>query len=507
MLSDENDCSIRDGGQSYFAFQIYQPGSTSAHHLPKPRRACATDPTDDCCASCGESVPASCQPELDDCDGPLDPLDDHINLRCFDQRRRFGIDFLHSVERYSDGLSEDYVPDRNGELVPNPIFSDLDPDDDLTGPRAKSLVFLAGIVGVPWQDIARKNADDQPDLLAGLDPSGAPIGGFQTGVELATGNVWEILIGDPETYTAPSDPFMIESIEPRQGLNPLTGDTIEPPNARPLANSINGHEYDNPGRDDLQFACIFPIEPRDCEQLPIAPSCECVGNAISNRSPLCQDPLTGEYGTVQHYAQSRPAVRQLQVIQAMGGQGLVGSVCVKQIDDELALDFGYRPAVSALGDRLRQSLGNTYCLSQPLPTTGDASGQAACTLIEARATEPGECNCDAAARSALTDDNLDDVHAIKDSTPEATWNCFCGVLQAAGTDLAACQSSTDAVVVNATFGHAVNAWCYVDTAVEPPIGSASLTEACAPEERALRFAGDTAPVPGASAFLVCGSSS
>src|SRR5690606_4939804 len=38
MLADENDCSIRDGGQFYFAAQIHQPGSGGTqYHLPPPR--------------------------------------------------------------------------------------------------------------------------------------------------------------------------------------------------------------------------------------------------------------------------------------------------------------------------------------------------------------------------------------------------------------------------------------------------------------------------------------
>ena len=47
------------------------------------------------------------------------------------------------------------------------------------------LVFLAGIVGVPWQDIARKDAQGKPDLLGGLDSNRKPVGGFMSARELS----------------------------------------------------------------------------------------------------------------------------------------------------------------------------------------------------------------------------------------------------------------------------------------------------------------------------------
>ena len=56
--------------------------------------------------------------------------------------------------------------DRHGNVVANPVFSDLNPNDQTTHIRGSSLVYVAGIVGVPWQDIARRNAGGQPDLLA-----------------------------------------------------------------------------------------------------------------------------------------------------------------------------------------------------------------------------------------------------------------------------------------------------------------------------------------------------
>ena len=77
---------------------------------------------------------------------------DSLNLRCFDQKRRFGVDFLYPIERYVEGLTQSRSRNRAGELVQNPLYSDLQTGTAIA--RDVSLVFLAGIIGVPWQDSA-----------------------------------------------------------------------------------------------------------------------------------------------------------------------------------------------------------------------------------------------------------------------------------------------------------------------------------------------------------------
>src|SRR6185503_21231985 len=93
--------------------------------------------------------------------GELLITEDQPNLRCFQQKRRYGVDFLYPVQRYIDGFTKLQVPNRRGEMVKNPIFSDLTcpPGVPCPAPRASSLVLVTGMVGVPWQDIA-VNPDD-----------------------------------------------------------------------------------------------------------------------------------------------------------------------------------------------------------------------------------------------------------------------------------------------------------------------------------------------------------
>ncbi|MBI4704975.1 MAG: hypothetical protein HY744_28040 [Deltaproteobacteria bacterium] len=351
MLTDENDCSIKDGGQNYFAAQIYAPGPQSApYHLPKPRAACAKDPNDPCCRSCGQAPGEGCDTSQDVCDGSLDPLDDGINLRCFDQKRRFGIDFLNPIDRYAAGLTSPVVPDRTGQTLPNPIFMDLDPGDDITNVRDAGLVLITGIVGVPWQDIARRNSQGQPDLLAGLNKKGKPVGGFQDAEELAENGTWDLILGDPANYVKPKDPLMWESIEPRQGTSPVTGEALAPPGAAKNANSINGHEH---GWDccALQYACVFDLgEPRDCTD-PMMVACDCADP--NNDNPLCQAD-DNSFGQIQYRAKAFPGLRELSLLKAVGAQAVVASICPRQAGDPEAADFGYRAAVAATLQRIEQ---------------------------------------------------------------------------------------------------------------------------------------------------------
>ena len=192
MLTDENDCSVDYAGTGYLATQFLVPETTEPYHLPRARAACQDDPSDPCCRSCNQEPGEGCDTSGDDC-SPPDPEADPINLRCFDQKRRFGVDFLYPVSRYSDALTARQVPNRVGDPVDNPM---------LVG-RPEGRVVLAGIVGVPWQDIARVNVGGEPDLSAGLDVLGNPVGGVMNSSELLAPrdsftNTWEIILGDPE---------------------------------------------------------------------------------------------------------------------------------------------------------------------------------------------------------------------------------------------------------------------------------------------------------------------
>jgi hypothetical protein len=257
MLTDENDCSIRDEAWGYMAADSRNDG-----FMWRSNSACTKDPNDVCCGPCVANAPAGCPSNKEDpvCKDHREYLpasEDDPNLRCLQNKRRFGYDFLYPTSRYVNGLTQSLVPNRAGAMVQNPLFA--------PGPNGKSrdkgLVYLAGIVGVPWQDIADDASRKGPGLR------------YLSAQELLETNSWQLLLGDPGSDVAPSDPFMRESVEPRSGNNPITGDAIVAASSmNPRENGINGHEQ-VPRGDDLQYACIFPLlEPLPCTE---AASCDC----------------------------------------------------------------------------------------------------------------------------------------------------------------------------------------------------------------------------------------
>jgi hypothetical protein len=349
VLSDENDCSTRDGGQ--FFFQRRQDITMGASS------ACARDPNDPCCHSCLQAPPEGCaaDPACLQLDAALDPP----NLRCFDQRRRFGIDFLQPIARYVNAFTMPWLCTSRDDLsmadcaepmvTPgveltsaaiaayepayerNPLFQSED------GNRGRSMVYFLGIVGVPTREVS----------------------------EDGTVN-WARVLGDGDTR--PANALMVESIYPRAGDASGT-EVMQPPGAGYLANSENGHEHLSSQGEDLQHACIFPLaEPRDCADFDAPPAlpgqpatamdrpfCDCSQTVVLDQNPLCQAP-DGGYSRIQRFGKAYPGLRHLAVTKEMGDNGAVGSICARNLTDPGASDYGYRASMQALLDRIRRSV-------------------------------------------------------------------------------------------------------------------------------------------------------
>jgi len=338
MLTDENDCSILDEGYGWLiphSAPIYR--STSV---------CATDPNDACCQSCGESMAHDgCPPIASDpaCQKgvTLPRSEDDLNLRCYKQKERFGFDLLYPTARYVSGFGDGKVPDRDGNLVPNPLFHRNGIDRD------RSLFTLAVVAGVPWQDIVT------PDSLSGSSLR------FMTTQELTSNKRWPVILGNPDQFVEPSDPFMRESIGDRTGKNPIIDAEIVPSTSEdPTANPINGHEQIATG-SDLQYACTFPLlAPRICDQqaLEQGVGCDCFEDDLVYNRPLCNPPGGGRATTTQYYGKAYPALRELSVVQQLGRRSVLGSICAANTQDTRREDYGYGPIVSALGNRLATTL-------------------------------------------------------------------------------------------------------------------------------------------------------
>jgi hypothetical protein len=301
---------------------------------------------------------------------------------------------------------------------------------------------------------------------------------------------------------------MVESIDPRNGLPPPAPgplpagwDSATPP--PPENPCYVGHEHTPPAtRDDLQYACIFQLpagSDRDCSTDPPPTACDCMDPA--NDNPLCQNTNTAG-GQTQYNAKAYPGIRELTLLKAASSQGIVGSVCPAQVTTATSSDYGYRPAIKTIVDRLKQALGG-QCLPRTL--TPDANGQVSCIILEASRTN-GACVCDGGmGRLDVGADRQQAVEAAKQDPLFLTagWDCFCEIQQLTGEALQVCQNdgTTDSPMVG---GQIVDGWCYVDATTAPPTGNPDIVASCPEtEQRIIRFVGDGKGQPGATLFITC----
>ena len=508
MLSDENDCSIRDDSAGWLV---------GAEGTLKPATSqCAANPNDPCCRYCDQTEPngppAGCAAVADDaaCKSPREPNSDSNNLRCFEQKRRFGFDLLYETSRYVDALTKTTLPLQStpGTFVKNPLF-----DGSTSGKanRDPSLVFLAGIVGVPWQDIA----DDASLSGPGLN--------YLTAKELTEKGRWRALLGDPSATPPlpPSDPFMIETSEARKGQNEIAHVSVSPASStNPRENPINGHERNIPDLDDLQYACTFPLKtPKTCSKDDT--NCDCSPNkdgdskaVVTENSPLCQG---GVNINTQTFAKAYPGTRELRVLQGLGDNAIVASICPKVIvaadPSKPAADpnYGYNPAVSAILERLKSKLTGK-CLPRTLKT--DDQGQVLCRVVEAQA-QANACDCGLPGRHEVASN---DIRRAVRSQLAQTNQCGTGPGQSSCSEWCMCEiepvDSTHIKACQAYEAGVPPGYCYIDD--QAKVGANASTAQAIEEQLALcptnsrhllRFVdSDPAhktPAPDAFTFIAC----
>ncbi len=576
VLTDENDCSAMDGGEYYgnSRFGWFLGNLQSSQPFSNASATCETNPNDICCYSCllpKEQVAAECQANYDascPANPPMDPQKDQPNARCVKNKQRFGLDLLYPTQRYVDGLTKIEVVDhQTGKLVPNPLLAGFartlsDGTVEEAIRRPDDFVFFAGIVGIPWQDLATEATRDAPNQLEFLNADA--LVSDEVEVDGVRRSRWDVILGtanlaaDSATCRAalqadgtydnarcgvapvpPLDPFMVESFAQRAGTNPITGDVIVPDFGNPEA-TINGHEFANTvggidNNDDLQYSCIFELEDsKDCTLDENAQSCDCTENDTDRNRPLCEPPSGGAAGTTQYYAKAYPATRVLQVLKDFGGNSIVGSICPKVTSgDPLAPGFGYNPAVKAIVDRLKEKLGGA-CLPREL-TIDEDTGEVPCTVVEAKvddaARPEANLNCQAVGRGEVSpeirtavEQQLADNSLCGDgATPCSLWR-MCEIQQLID------EPGEDAGVGSNCFfegdeyynggpGDGVEAgYCYIDPAKGPSAGgrgtdcSASSPENCsnpnvlqcpAASRRQLRFVGVNTPAENSVTFVAC----
>lgn len=521
IVSDHDDCSVVADGP-------YASITQTKQRMARGSDACALNPDDACCYSCAERGPVSCG---NGCAGEVELPEelDRPNLRCYESKRRFGRDFLYPVQRYVNALTRDELGlcqsdwDPNGcsesKRVKNPLFA----AGDYGLQRDPSLVYLAGIVGVPWQLIqAQTDVEGNPLPANELH--------FQTSWQLwdptTRQATWDTIVGDPTVR----DPHMLESVASlvvggRPGLATAS---------RPLADEIHGHERTDLLGDDLQYACIFPVpDARDCDGPDFedeTKDCDCRGAgdvSYVDDNPVCYS--YGHYSSVQVSGKAYPSLRLLEVLRAFDNStsnASVASICARNVTgDPYRQDFGFNPALEHLVTGLYVD-GGPRCLARQLDVAeihGERRGLPQCTIVEASPARD-DCGCtEAQGRTDVSDEiaaaarrQLRESGACLD---DASCNaiCLCTLLPAGATvdpngdvaltDLASyerCQTDERANEPG---------WCYIDEDVTVISGNDALegpkndlvADCPAGRRQRLRFGyGNERGVrSGSTAFVAC----
>ncbi len=518
MVTDEEDSwsdPLSVGGRGWVARTQAYPGSPTGAQAPLPTHECGTvqngvfvpsspvvgqesttGPNDPNCTSCGfvgekaDGTPIASDPSCQTscgaaCTGFYTPDQDNLNVRYTDDMKaRYGYSPQFHLQRYIDGLQSPKVPDRDhephgGASAPyqpdrnctNPLFAKgplpTDPGADLCnlprGPRSPDLVFFAIIGGVPNQLIE----DAQGNLKSQL-----------------TAADWQKIVGkDPQDFDLTGiDPHMIESIAPRPGL-PGPSDAPTDP--------IEGREWNTHTSAvglDLQYACTFDLPtPKDCTTDENKNACDCILNAATAKDgpPLCGSPQS----STQVKGKAYPTIRELRVAKGLGAQGVVASICARNVTDATRPDFGYRPAIRAIVDRLKQVLGG-QCLPHPLSRSPQDGTVPCLVLVVFPKDTPPNTACDPAKGLGPVDpeilkrfdeQRLADLREVQPGATEADLGPACELAQLVpDVDFKdTCESSQAA------------GWCYVEGS---PAGECL---------QAIKFSAGGQPANGTQISLQC----
>jgi hypothetical protein len=386
LLSDEDDSSLDPLAFQGTAWRFEERDEV----LPLPTAACATDPASPKCTSCEFA------PQADGCGGHpfYGPQDTPLNTRFASMKQRFGVDARFPISRYVDAFTKKVVPRRDSEHqqgvytgkgdCTNPLFAAHLPSaagEELCklpkGARTPDLVYFAVIGGVP------------NTLL--------PADGDSSSID------WTKILGkDPAKFDEQGiDPHMIVSTTPRAGLpGPTAADDADP---------VSGREWTT-GGDDLEYACTFDLYALGAggQAVPAPHQCADGDNLCDCKkgsdAPVC----SSTNRMLQTKGKAYPTRRELGLAKELGLQGIVASLCPKQLKVPGDDDYGYRPAVRAVSDRLEAAL-TASCVPRPLER--DGNGSVPCLVL---ATLPEPSTEDACKKLGLGVPSADILAQVRD---------------------------------------------------------------------------------------------
>ena len=187
--------------------------------------------------------------------------------------------------------------------------------------------------------------------------------------------------------------------------------------------------------------------PKVCDQ---AVDCDCASATVAEtKSPLCQNEQ-GVYTKTQTRGKAYPGTRILQVLQKLGDQASVASICPRQSVDETRGDFGYRPAIDAMLTTVQSTLGHArpWCSSTSVLVDAN-SQQVPCAIIEV--FDAPTCTCDGTPGRRTAREEL------LTAEMKAASSCRCEIVQLSGGAQSDCRMGKSA-------GPGSDGWCFVDPA-------------------------------------------
>ncbi|MFI5298507.1 MAG: hypothetical protein ACHREM_10445 [Polyangiales bacterium] len=332
LLTDENDGSV-NVQQPWDWFFTGLPGGS----MPRGWKACENLPddteTDDHSVLTAQGC-EWCQISQADPGGnctvpwqaPGSTDADHVNLRMFEQTKRYGMNALYPRKRYVNGFTQTQVVGSDGKLGANGIFA---------GGRTPDFVVFATIVGVP-EFLVADPTTHQPKTLG--EPE------------------WDKIVSPIHTTR---DAHMIESIEPRAGVaafRPSKSDSNDN-TAIPsdFADLINGGDRQIADLHDLQYACLglrtdpTPDSQSDCSS----------ASDTAQTSPLCGVDPASKLVTQPRY-KAYPGLRELRVLHEISlANPAVGTVAASICAQSFA------PAVESIVAKL-QAVLDSQCIKTQL---------------------------------------------------------------------------------------------------------------------------------------------
>jgi hypothetical protein len=279
------------------------------------------------------------------------------------------------------------------------------------------------------------------------------------------------------------------------GEHPITGEALAPATSTdPQENSINGHEYLIPDLDDLQYACIFPL----ASPLEGGHGHDCSPGSEAANRPICNPPSGGPAESTQYFAKAYPGTRHLQVLQGIGYNGVVTSICPKTLEGEPSNPaYGYNPAMNAIADRIRRHDLGGPCLRRQLPVE---DGKIPCAFLEAT-LGPRDCLSEGRsvpdqAMSSAIRARLQSLGACGRGVPCDSYT-LCELPQLTADSEAGERCQQNELAEREDLGV-----CYVDPT--QGVGHPALVSHCPGDrEYSLRFVPDELPTSGAIMFIAC----